>query len=117
VMIVVVIVAILAAIALPSYSGQLRKSARAEAQAVMTDAASRQQQFFVDRRRYAGSLAALGVTPPSDLSLKYVFSVATVDAAPPKFTVTATATGSQAQDKCPALTLDSAGNKTPADCW
>jgi type IV pilus assembly protein PilE len=117
VMIVVVIVGILAAIALPSYSAHLRKSARAEAQAFLTDAASRQQQFFVDRRRYADTLTALNVTAPAGLAGKYTFSVAVTDAAPPTFTLAGDATGSQAADSCPRLTLDQAGNRTPPECW
>ena len=117
VMIVVVIVGVLAAIALPSYSAHLRKSARAEAQALLTDAASREQQFFVDRRRYADTLGALSVTPPATLADKYTFSVAVTDAAPPTFTLSGDAIGSQAADSCPRLTLDQAGNRTPPECW
>jgi type IV pilus assembly protein PilE len=116
-MIVVVIVGVLAAIALPSYSAHLRKSARAEAQALLTDAASRQQQFLVDRRRYADTLTALHVTAPSSLAGKYTFSVAVTDAAPPTFTLAGDATGSQAADSCPHLSLDQAGNRAPPECW
>jgi len=116
-MIVVAIVAILAAIALPSYSAHLRKSARAEAQSTLTDAAARQQQFLVDRRRYAGSMSSLGVAPPADLATKYAFSVAADDGPQPAFTLTAQATGDQARDRCPVLTIDNAGTRTPAECW
>jgi type IV pilus assembly protein PilE len=117
VLIVVAIVTILAAIALPSYTNQLRKSARAEAQSFLTNAAATQQQFLIDRRRYAGSLAALNVTPPADLSGKYTFAVATADGPPPTFSLTATATGQQTQDACPTLTVDSSGSKSPDACW
>ena len=116
-MIVVAIVAILASVALTSYAAQMRKSARADAQSALPDAASRQQQFLVDRRRYAGSMTVLGVATPPDLASKYTFTVAAVDGPPPTFTLTAQAIGNQAKDTCPTLTLDSAGNRTPTACW
>jgi len=117
VMIVVAIVGVLAAVALPSYSAHLRKSARAEAQSTLTDAASRQQQFLVDRRRYAGTMATLGISLPSSLDHKYTFTIAAADGPPPTFTLTAQALNDQARDKCPTLTLDSVGNRAPAECW
>jgi type IV pilus assembly protein PilE len=115
--IAVAVVAILATIAFPSYEAQLRTSARAEAQSFITDAATRQQQFLVDRRAYAATLVQLGMTPPSSLDSKYTFAIAVADGPPPTYRFTATAVGRQAQDKCPTLTIDNAGNKTPANCW
>src|ERR1044071_518876 len=70
VLIVVTILTVLTAIALPSYTNQLRRSARAEAQSFLTNAAATQQQFLIDRRSYAGSLAALNVVPPVELTGK-----------------------------------------------
>ena len=117
VIIVVAIVAILAAIALPSYSDQLRKSARAEAQSFMTSAATQQQQFLLNRRSYADSLSALGTSVPADVTSKYTITVAAPDASPPTFSLTATPVGAQARDRCGTLTLDSLGNRTPDTCW
>lgn len=120
--IAIAIVAILAAIAFPSYEAQLRKSARAEAQSFIQDVASRQQQFLIDRRAYAANLAALGMSAPGDLASKYTFTVAVTDGPPPTYTLTATAIGKQANDRCSGvaatpLTLDNAGNRSPAGCW
>jgi type IV pilus assembly protein PilE len=117
VIIVVAIVAILAAIALPSYSDQLRKSARAEAQSFMTSAATQQQQFLLNRRSYADSLSALGTSVPADVTSKYTITVAAPDASPPTFSLTATPVGAQARDRCGTLTLDNLGNRTPDTCW
>jgi len=122
VMIVVAVVAILAAIAMPSYEAQMRKSARAEAQSFITDVASRQQQYMVDRRSYAPSLAALGMPAPASLSSKYTFAVAVTDGPPPTYTISATAVGRQAYDQCGGtsavlLTLNNAGARSPPDCW
>ena len=118
-LIVVAIIGILAAIALPSYAEHLRKSARAEAQSFLTDVAARQHQFLVDRRRYATSLTALNMTPPESVRTKYVdpLRIDAPNVVPPVFTLTAQATGDQVKDKCPTLTLDSAGNRGPANCW
>lgn len=114
---VVAIVTVLAAIAVPIYSDQARRSARAEVQALITTAATRQTQFLVDRRRYADSMSSLNLSLPTSLSGKYTIAVATADGPPPTFAITATATGNQAKDKCPSLVLDNAGNRTPAGCW
>lgn len=116
-MIAVAIVVMLGAIAIPMYAEQARRSARAEVQALATTAATRQAQFLVDRRSYAESLSALNLSLPASLSGKYTIEVAAADGPPPTFTITATATGNQAKDKCPKLTLDNAGNRSPADCW
>ncbi len=120
--IVVAIVAILAAIAFPSYEAQLRTSARAEAESFVTDIATRQQQYMIDRRSYAPSIAALGMSEPASLASKYTFTIAVTDGPPPTYRVTATALGRQAYDKCSGadasvLTLDNTGQKNPPNCW
>jgi type IV pilus assembly protein PilE len=117
VMIALVVVAILAAIALPSYRDQMRKSTRAQAQAFLSDMASRQQQFLVDKRRYAPSVAALNMAAPADVGKVFDVAVAAAAGPPPTFVITATASGDQAKDKCPVMTIDNAGNRTPATCW
>jgi type IV pilus assembly protein PilE len=115
--IVAAVVAMLAAIAIPAYTDQARRSARAEVQSLITTAATRQTQFLVDRRRYADSMSALNLSLPTSLSGKYTIAVTSADGPPPTFSITATATGNQAKDKCPSLVLDNAGNRTPAGCW
>ena len=59
VMIVVAVVAILSAIAYPSYQEHVRRSHRSAAQAFMLDVAARQQQRLIDMRSYAPDLATL----------------------------------------------------------
>jgi len=115
-MIVVAIVAILAVIAYPSYSQYPRRSARAEAQSYLSDVAALQHQYLVDKRSYAPSLAALNTSPTGNVAAKFTVTVAATDA-PPSYTLTAQATGNQLQDACPTLTIDNAGNRTPASCW
>jgi type IV pilus assembly protein PilE len=117
-MIAVAVIAILAAIALPSYEGQMRKSRRASAQAFMADVAQREQARFLDVRSYvavannAAFPAALGISVPSEVSGFYTVSVATVAGPPPGFTITATPTGKQVPDG--TLVMDNLGNKSRA---
>lgn len=126
-MIAVVIVGILAAIAYPSYLGQVRKSQRAGAQSVLMQVAQKEMQLFLDARSYvaAANTAAVAAAPirvsvDAKLASLYTF-VVTADnsATPPTFTVTATAQGNQALDSgCSTLTINQAGVKSPASgCW
>lgn len=118
-MIAVAVVAILAAIALPSYRDYMRRGARAEAQAHMMDIAGRQGQFLIDSRAYAATIAALGLATPSSLNGKYTFAIVTA-ATPPTFTITATAVGDQAHDSCGNLSLNNAAQKSATgtgQCW
>jgi len=68
--IVTVIVAILASVAIPSYTHYVQRNHRATVQALLADIASRQQQFFLNRRQF-GSLSDLGVTVPADVASHY----------------------------------------------
>jgi type IV pilus assembly protein PilE len=116
-MVALAVVAILASVAFPSYLAYVRTSSRTEAQSLITDAATRQQQWLVDRRAYATTMTQLGVSVPADLASKYTFAIATADGPPPTYTFTATAIGDQTKDKCPAMTIDNTGNRTPSTCW
>jgi type IV pilus assembly protein PilE len=126
VMIAVAVVAILAAVALPSYESQLRRSRRSDAQSFALDLLGRQQQFLLDRRTYATSITAaaaddgLGVAIPASVANFYGVRLVASTVAPPTFTVTLTPTGRQVADACGTLTLDQAGVKTASGsgpCW
>lgn len=124
-MIVVVIVGVLAAVAIPSYQSHVIKGKRSAAQGFMLSIAAREEQYLLDARTYANSLTTLGLTQPAETAGKYNFAVtvATLATDPtyvagvalPQYTITATAIGSQAADG--NLTLDNTGTKTPASKW
>lgn len=59
-MVTVAIVAILAAIAFPSYQAYIVRTNEGVARAFLGELSSRQQAFYNDRRRYAENLADLG---------------------------------------------------------
>lgn len=114
IMVVVSIIAILAAIAIPSYQVHLRKGRRANAEAFLSDVASRQQQYLLDARGYAvggSALSDLGVTPPVDVTTYYVLTVAPgAPTVPPTFTVTANPAGT-VQEPDGILSIDNNGTK------
>jgi prepilin-type N-terminal cleavage/methylation domain-containing protein len=62
VMIVVVIVAILAAIALPNYSDYIKRGKIIEATTGLSDMRTRLEQYFLDNRKYDNA-GACGVDP------------------------------------------------------
>lgn len=62
-MIVVAIVAILAAIALPAYNDYLMRGKIAEAFSTLASQRSKLEQHYLDNRTYAGACAATSVAP------------------------------------------------------
>jgi type IV pilus assembly protein PilE len=119
-MITVVLIAILAAVALPNYRQHVIRGKRSAAQSVMMDIANREQQFFLANRVYAdkAALEANGYVLPTDVSGDYDWNVTTSANPVPAFVITFTAKGGQAVDNTPApLTLDSEGNKAPLEKW
>lgn len=126
-MIVVAIVAILAAVALPSYESYTIRANRSAAQSFMLEVASKQERHLLDARAYAADLAALSISVPSSVSPNYTITSAAVAGPPPGYTVTATpVAGSRQAIKdtlCGTLTIDAKGTKTAsgsggvAQCW
>lgn len=118
VMIAVAIVAILATLAYPSYMDSVRKSNGRALQGFLMDVSTRQNQYLLDKRRYADDLVELGVTAPSDVDRHYAVVIVAANT-PPSFELTATAkAGSpQTQGGWNELKLNSVGTKTPAEKW
>lgn len=128
VMITVAIVAILAAIALPSYRSHIVRSNRSAAQSFLHEVASREERFLLDNRQYAvgaTALTDLGMSPPAELNGKYTVTIADDDAssAVPGYVISATPQDAQASDdtSCGTLTLNHRGTKVAsgggAKCW
>lgn len=122
-MIVVAVIAILAAIAIPSYYNYMLRANRAAAEDVMLDMASAQERYMIDSRSYAASASSLGYAIlPETVSPNYTLAVATSVGPPPGYAITATPIGNQTRDTvCGTLKLDSNGMKsassTSTKCW
>jgi type IV pilus assembly protein PilE len=114
-MIVVAIIAILAAVAWPSYQNYVIRGNRAAAQSFMMTIATRQEQYLLTNRSYTTNFGAggLGLTQPPETNGRYTFVVTNPTTS--SYLITATATGNQFSDG--DLTLSSDGTKTPTDKW
>jgi type IV pilus assembly protein PilE len=123
-----VIVAILAAIALPSYQNYVRKSRRSSAKSALLDLASREEQYFATKNVYASNLSELGyanaannaVQIPSTTEDYYNVQLAVGNPAT-TFQATATPQTSQIGDACGTYQLTDTGaqtvNGTNNNCW
>jgi type IV pilus assembly protein PilE len=136
--ITMVIAAILAAIAIPSYSSYILKSRRTEAKSALLNMASLEERFFSTNNAYSTDPGTLGYPAGTTVAftvgsgyyqisaLNVVPAVAPVNATsvgtPATYSITATAIGQQANDAtCLTLTVTSGGvqTSTPAGntCW
>lgn len=117
-MIVMVVVAILAAVAYPSYRESVRKGNRRAAQAEMMEIVNREHQFFIANRAYADEATLPYDLPPEvDQHYTYVIDPTVPAGPPPGFTVTFTPVVGSGQVSDGVLTVNSLGVKTPAEKW
>ena len=131
-MIVVAVIGILSAIAIPSYMSYIQKSRRVDAKNAVLDLAGREERYFSINNAYTNDGAALGFSAlPLDVnssgSSYYSLNV-TITTTPPGFVATATPTGAQTNDAaCYAFrvnqlgvqsNIDSGGSAlTGTGCW
>lgn len=124
-MIVVVIVAILAAVAVPSYLQHVQKTRRSEARTQLVRVANLQESYFLDNSQY-GSLMNLGLTATSGATYTTengYYTIGVTLSGSSAYTLTATASGSQASDtQCATLSLTQDGTKSSStgsasQCW
>lgn len=118
-LVTVAIIGILAAIAYPSYTSQMAKSRRADAQQFMMQMDTRQKQILIEQRAYATAPNALNVSSEgftcsalecANRFYNITFNPAVDNAAtPPSYTICALPQGGQVIDG--VLTLTSAGTK------
>lgn len=123
VMIVVAIVGILAAIALPNYSYYVQRSKIIEATTSLSDARQRTEQLFLDTRTYAGNCTlAIGAVQPGLKSFTLDCPLETAST----YRIRATGVPAQGMSASFVYTIDNAGAKVStgptgwagnASCW
>jgi type IV pilus assembly protein PilE len=124
-LIVITIVAILAAIAIPSYSRYVTRTNRAAARACLMEYVTFMERYYTTRLTYVGGVpGALGCAAEAGVAGNYTFAADGI--AQRTFTARATPVGSQAtrDTECGQLTMNQAnqrgvvgGSGTVAECW
>lgn len=120
-MITVAILGILGAIAAPMYAGYVQKTSRSDATAALLKMSYEQEQRAMRLNApYTADESLIGGANTSNGY--YTLEVSTLTATGYTLTATAVITGPQAGDNdgtlnCTAISITSAGVKTPPDCW
>lgn len=123
-MIVVAIIAILAAIAIPTYSRYAIRAHRVDGQELLLRLANAQERYYATNNHY-GALTELSFSDPAPSDKGY-YSATMFPAAgstSQTFTATAIPGAGQTNDDCSNLTIDNAGQKASAgtttngSCW
>jgi len=133
-MIAVVIVAVLASVAIPSYQDSVRRARRADAKTTLLEASQWMERFYTENNRYDQNLGGTAVALPTSLASSpkegatkyYNLSFVSGSLAQNTYTLRAVpiSTTDQNNDKCKTLTLTNLGVKglsgssaSVDDCW
>lgn len=119
-MVVIAVIGIVSAVALPSYNKHVLKSNRSNAQAVLLETAQFMERYYTANNSYVNASVLTAVVPKgaTGSAVKYnvSFSVAPTASA---YTVQAVPANGQASDSCGTLTVSQTGAQTAATagCW
>lgn len=133
-MIAVVIVAVLASVAIPSYQDSVRRARRADAKTTLLEASQWMERFYTENNRYDQNLGGTAVALPTSLASSpkegttkyYNLSFVSGSLAQNTYTLRAVpiSTTDQNNDQCKTLTLTNLGVKglsgssaSVDDCW
>ena len=114
-MVVVAVVAILAAIAYPSFQDAVRKSKRGQAKADMVEYAQLAERWHSVQNSYVGFELPEDVSPREDGAPQSRYNLTLDDVTANEFTINAEAVGDQEEDRCGDLSLNQAGEKTNSE--
>lgn len=119
-LIALAIVAILATITVPSFSGLVAKSRRADAMAALVQVQLAQERWRAGNPRYSRDLEALGWSSPESPDGHYQLRVETADVV--TFRVLAQPVGVQRSDSCGVFAMAADGPEysegfAGPDCW
>ena len=122
-LIVVAIIGIVSAIALPTYQQHVLRANRTQASTALMDLSSKMQQYFVQHNSYEGAtLSSIGMSATTE---NHLYQLHIQVESPTTYLLQAIPQGRQAKEdtQCATFTYDQVGvkgitgNATVADCW
>ncbi|MDD2743657.1 MAG: type IV pilin protein [Rhodocyclaceae bacterium] len=133
-LIVIVILGVLMAIAMPQYNEYVRKARRSDAKSSLLAAAQAMERFYTENTTYNAAVLGNAATDIAKAVSSDGYYTIAFDSAPTSATVCgtlvttsatagayrlcATPTGAQSGDSCSIISLDQTGKKMPATgCW
>jgi len=120
-LVAMLVMTILSSVAVASYRSFSEDARRTTAITALTDAASRQEQFFLNNKSYAGTVDGDGINVSATVDGGYyILGIVAPTVACPLtrcWVMQAVPQGTQADDSCGTLRYDSDGDRTPAGCW
>jgi type IV pilus assembly protein PilE len=119
-MVVIAIIGIVSAVALPAYNRHVLKSNRSTAQAVLLETAQFMERYYTANNSYVNAAVPSTVVPKgaTGSAVKYNVSFSATPTAS-AYTVQAVPANGQTADSCGTLTVSQTGAQTPATagCW
>jgi type IV pilus assembly protein PilE len=128
-MVVVAVIGILGAVAIPSYTKYTLKAHRSSAVTAILDLASRQARYYTTHNAYTANMTKLGYAAtnnvvPIDNAGAHYFDLSVEAASAAGFTLKATPVGKQMGDECGTFKYDDLGKRTMnggtgtiKECW
>lgn len=118
-MIVIAILAIIAAVAIPSYNKYIEKSRRADGQSALLNAAQTMERCFTRTNTYVGCFTT---ADPGQASPEGFYNLRATTLTATTYVLSASPTGRQTSDACGTFTLNYLGERDDggADhdrCW
>lgn len=120
-MVVMVIIGILSAVAIPSYRKNVQSTQRATAKAIMAETTQYMERYYTTNNTYVSGTLSSAVSPKGATGTSIAYNISfTATPTASAYTVQAVPVNGQSSDSCGTLSLSSTGAQSATgtgSCW
>jgi type IV pilus assembly protein PilE len=120
-MVVLVIIGVLSAVAIPSYRKNVQSTQRAAAKAIMAETTQYMERYYTTNNSYVGGTLSSAVSPKGATGTSIAYNISfTATPTASAYTVQAVPANGQSSDSCGTLSLASTGAQSATgtgSCW